>query len=214
MSRAARWACLCVPPCAAVNHARKIHVHLTTTLGSLVFVRWRLACSRHVARGDRVKDDLGDSYFWLARPELLLVPIKYCLFVCSAAVGSIIFFVWQFGPHSCFRSNSFYFYFPLPWWCVLVISFAILAALSFVTLPMYSLAVRMGSKVDASLAPRRIQRRLVLMAARARRRVAQRKAEEAAAAGEEEGVTLTLAGRAKTAVLSALPLARSPPLPS
>jgi hypothetical protein len=136
-----------------------------------------------VARGDRVKDDLEDGYFWLGRPELLLIPIKYCLFVCSAAVGSIIFFVWQFGPNACFRSRSFYFYWPLPWWCILVIAFAILAALSFVTLPMYSLAVRMGSKVDSSLASRRIQRQLLLMAARARRRVAQRKAEEAAAGG-------------------------------
>jgi hypothetical protein len=155
---------------------------------------------RHACRGGRVKSDLGAAMFWRARPELLLPPIKYVLFVSSAAVGASVFFAWQFGARSCFRSPSFYFAMPGPWWLVPLAAALLMLSVSAITLPMYSVAAHLGGGLKpVTLSP--MQRRLLALARQARDRVRARAAEErraAEAARAAEGVAgavAALAGR-------------------
>ncbi|PSC71161.1 alpha-amylase chloroplastic [Micractinium conductrix] len=123
---------------------------------------------RHVCRGCRT-NQLSSNVFWFSKPSLLLHPIKFTLFLCAFNVGSALFFLWSFGGASCpFTSHgeSFYFALVVPWWAMLLFTGLIFADASVRTLPLYSLAVQMGSDFKHHMLPRGIKEKLLLAAQR------------------------------------------------
>lgn len=138
---------------------------------------------RHVCKDGKVSC-LASNVFWFKRPSLLLIPIKFVLFLCSFNTASTIFFVWQFGVNSCYTSTDFWFAWSWPWWCSLVISWGMFLDLAFKTIPMYSLAVQMGSDFKHNMLPTGLKRRLLQIAAHAREQVAARAKENSVSASE------------------------------
>lgn len=124
---------------------------------------------RHVCRGARV-NQLSSNIFWWHKPDLLLHPIKYVLFLCAFIGGSALFFLWSFGPSSCPFSGSFYFALVLPWYTLVIFALLLFLDASMRTLPCYSLAVQMGSEFKHHMLPRGIREKLLLAAARIKRK--------------------------------------------
>eukprot|EP00887_Chlorella_sp_A99_P006529 scaffold3.g6529.t1 len=142
---------------------------------------------RHVCRHGRAAK-LASNVFWFHRPPLLLPVIKMLLFLCSFVFSTAVFAAWQFGPHSCFfTSEGFWWAWVLPWWMSLLFSGAIFLVLSLRTLPLYSLAVQMGSDFKRHMLPKGIKLRLLKMAVHVRQKHREQAAAEAAAAGKRGG---------------------------
>lgn len=114
---------------------------------------------------------LTSGVFYFNRPELLLIPIKLSLFICAYIYASFLFFVWQFSANSCPFHNGFYTNWVLPWWTILIFNTVIFLHMGAVTMPAYSLAVQMGSDIKAHMLPKKLQKRLLAVAAAAKRKV-------------------------------------------
>ncbi|DBA84760.1 hypothetical protein WJX77_002067 [Trebouxia sp. C0004] len=104
--------------------------------------------ARHTSRGGTVHR-LKPTIFWFGAkgPWVMLTTIRTLLFFCSFIYSSCIFFAVNFGRKSCFfttpglNTASL----PIPWWVVLIINSLVYFALSFITVPLYSIGVQMGS---------------------------------------------------------------------
>ncbi|KAL0030493.1 hypothetical protein WJX79_009941 [Trebouxia sp. C0005] len=104
--------------------------------------------ARHTSRGGTVHR-LKPTIFWFGAkgPWVMLTTIRTLLFFCSFIYSSCIFFAINFGRKSCFfttpglNTASL----PIPWWVVLIINSSVYIALSFITVPLYSIGVQMGS---------------------------------------------------------------------
>ncbi|KAL4859220.1 MLO-like protein 14 [Chlorella vulgaris] len=148
---------------------------------------------RHVCRGARV-NTLTSHVFWFGRPDMLLHPIKYVLFLASFMFSSAIFFVWSFGSESCpftAAGNAFWLAWLPPWWLVLIISGLIFVDAAMIALPCYSLAVQMGSDFKQHMLPSGVKNKLLLIAERVKAKhkaiLEQEAAEAAAAEGSQRG---------------------------
>lgn len=134
---------------------------------------------RHVCRHGK-ETELASNIFWFKRPSLLLPFIKFNLFLCSYLYSAPLFFAWQFGQHSCpFTNKGFWWAWVVPWWTSLIFGAALFLNLSLRTLPMYSLAVQMGSDFKHHMLPKGIKLRLLKMAEHIRDKNKQQKAERA-----------------------------------
>jgi mlo protein len=131
-------------------------------------------------RAGRLREDV----FWLGRPQLLLVPIKAALFVVSFLFGTLLLYLWQFGPDSCPFTTAFYPGWVLPWWTIPIFTGIILAHLAFCTLPTYALAVLMGSSIKANMLPQRLSKKLLALTDTMRRQMAEEREELARSGGE------------------------------
>lgn len=125
---------------------------------------------------------LDKDIFWFNKPELLLQPMKFCLFVCSFIFNSFLFFVWQFSAGSCPFSDSFYPRWVIPWWTIIIFNAVIFIHLATVTFPAYSMAVQMGSDLKGHMLPSRFVKKLLKAVEEAKRKVQLEK--EAAARAE------------------------------
>ncbi len=106
------------------------------------------------------------------RPELMLQPMKFCLFFTSYIYTSFIFFAWQFGSQSCAFTDPFYGNsWVLPWWTIIIFNTVIFLHLACVTFPAYSLAVQMGSNLKGHMMPSRFVKKLLKAVDDARREV-------------------------------------------
>lgn len=77
---------------------------------------------------------LVSNIFWFKKPPLLLIPIKFSLFLCSFIISTIIFFAAVFGPNSCpLGNNGFWFAWSAPWWTSIIFTMYIFLHLSFKT---------------------------------------------------------------------------------
>ncbi|KAL3145465.1 Mlo15p, variant 2 [Trebouxia sp. C0010 RCD-2024] len=120
--------------------------------------------ARHTARGGTVHR-LKPTIFWFGAkgPWVMLLAIKTLLFLVSFIFASLIFFAVNFGAKSCFfatpglNTASL----PVPWWAILVVNVLVYFALSFVTLPLYSLGVQMGSGFRQHILTPNVKNRLL-----------------------------------------------------
>lgn len=133
--------------------------------------------ARHTARGGAVHR-LQPSIFWFGQkgPWVMLTVIKTLLFLCSFIYTSLVFFAINFGVHSCFfhtpglNTPSL----PMPWWVVLIINTAVYLALSFITVPLYSLGVQMGSGFRPHILSPNVKNRLLDISKANKEKVRQR----------------------------------------
>ncbi|KAL0048084.1 hypothetical protein WJX82_007361 [Trebouxia sp. C0006] len=138
--------------------------------------------ARHTARGGAAHR-LKPTIFWFGAkgPWVLLMVIKTLLFLCSFIFASSVFFAIYFGPKSCFfaypglNSASL----PVPWFVVLIANAIVYLALSFVTVPLYSLGVQMGSDFRPHIFSPDVKDRLLQIASANKEKVRQRKLQEA-----------------------------------
>ncbi len=81
---------------------------------------------------------------WFRGPGLLTAAIRMVIFLCSLVFATTVFFAWQFGHSGCFFTDEvdlFGFGSVVPWWVSLVVAFFLLAWVSMVTLPVYSMVL-------------------------------------------------------------------------
>lgn len=123
---------------------------------------------------------LSAKIFWFNRPQLLLLPMKFSLFMCSFIYGSFLFFVWQFAPNSCPFTDSFYPQWVIPWWTIILFNTVIFVHLAAVTFPAYSMAVQMGSDLKSHMLPKRLARKLLAAVQDAKNHLKEQKAVEKA----------------------------------
>jgi hypothetical protein len=124
---------------------------------------------------------LETDIFWFNKPDLLLQPMKFCLFVCSYMFNSFLFFVWQFSPGSCPFTDAFYPRWVIPWWTIIIFNLLLFVHLAAVTFPAYSMAVQMGSDIKGHMLPSRFVKKLMKAVEDAKREVEREKAEQQAA---------------------------------
>mmetsp|Transcript_29769 Transcript_29769/g.95736 ORF Transcript_29769/g.95736 Transcript_29769/m.95736 type:complete len:628 (-) Transcript_29769:241-2124(-) len=130
---------------------------------------------------DGVVDKLDSNLFWFGSPHWLLSLIRYVLFVNALVISNCIFTAWQ-DPHSCYFSSQFYTghddadgriwrTFQFPFQARLVLALLNFVHVCFITIPLYSLAVQMGSNFRKSLMPESIQKHVMgwLMSVREKR---------------------------------------------
>ncbi|KAK9811612.1 hypothetical protein WJX72_006963 [[Myrmecia] bisecta] len=124
---------------------------------------------RHVCRGGAVHR-LAPNIFWFHKPWLLLPILKTLLFINSFIFSSTVFFASQFGPRSCFFTSHGYksTLFALPWWLILLLNVLLFLMLALNTLPLYSLAVQMGSDYKHHMVPQTVKDRLRELAQKTR----------------------------------------------
>ena len=115
---------------------------------------------------------LSTDVFWFNKPQLLLLPMKFCLFMCSFIYASFIFFAWQFSGGSCPFTDGFYPLWVLPWWTIILFNSLIFIHLAAVTFPAYSMAVQMGSDLKSHMLPKRLAKKLLAAVEEAKRHVA------------------------------------------
>lgn len=127
---------------------------------------------------------LDKDIFWFNKPDLLLQPMKFSLFVCSFIFNSFLFFVWQFSAGSCPFSDSFYPRWVIPWWTIIIFNAVIFIHLATVTFPAYSMAVQMGSDLKGHMLPSRFVKKLLKAVEEAKLKV---QLEKEAAARAAEG---------------------------
>lgn len=136
--------------------------------------------ARHTARGGAVHR-LKPTIFWFGAngPWVMLLAIKTLLFLVSFIFASLIFFAVNFGPKSCFFStpglNTASL--PIPWWAILIVNVMVYCALSFVTLPLYSLGVQMGSGFRPHILSPNVKNRLLDIAHANKEKARQRRLE-------------------------------------
>ncbi|KAA6422761.1 MAG: hypothetical protein FRX49_07296 [Trebouxia sp. A1-2] len=148
--------------------------------------------ARHTARGGAAHR-LKPTIFWFGAkgPWVMLTVIKTLLFLCSFIFASSVFFAIYFGPKSCFfaypglNSASL----PVPWFVVLIANAVVYLALSFITVPLYSLGVQMGSDFRPHIFSPDVKDRLLQLASANKEKVRQRKLQEA---GSGSGSSLGL----------------------
>uniref|UniRef100_A0A1D2A441 MLO-like protein n=1 Tax=Auxenochlorella protothecoides TaxID=3075 RepID=A0A1D2A441_AUXPR len=102
-----------------------------------------VAAVRHRCRGGRA-NVMGRRRRWFRGPGLLTAAIRMVIFLCSLVFSTTVFFAWQFGHSGCFFTDEvdlFGFGSVVPWWVSLVVAFFLLAWVSMVTLPVYSMVL-------------------------------------------------------------------------
>jgi hypothetical protein len=147
---------------------------------------------------------LDKDIFWFNKPDLLLQPMKFCLFVCSFIFNSFLYFVWQFSAGACPFSDSFYPYWVIPWWTIIIFNAVIFIHLATVTFPAYSMAVQMGSDLKGHMLPSRFVKKLLKAVEEARQKVQLEKeaAARAAEGSEKPAVFQRLFRKSATSQLS------------
>jgi hypothetical protein len=146
---------------------------------------------------------LQEHIFWFNNPELMLQPMKFCLFFTSFIFNSFMFFAWQFGPGACTFSDAFYGpTWRLPWWTIIIFNVIIFLHLAMVTFPAYSLAVQMGSNLKGHMLPSRFVKKLLKAVDEAKKEVEEerRKREQEQAAGGRPAVFNRLFRRSAGAI--------------
>eukprot|EP00891_Asterochloris_glomerata_P007905 jgi/Astpho2/7905/Aster-x0789 len=90
---------------------------------------------------------LAPNAFWFKKPWLLLPVIKALLFLNGFVFTSLIYFAIILGPQSCIfqQTHMLTASLPIPWWAIFIVTIYTSGSLSLITLPLYSLAVQMGS---------------------------------------------------------------------
>lgn len=121
-------------------------MNLAALLSVLVLNAKLIHIIRFACRGGAV-NDLTRNAFWFKRPALLLPWVRGVLFSLSFVFSSQVFFAWQFGPKSCYFTNAgFRAYAAWPFWVDTILAALLLLEMGLTTLPLYSLAVQMGSQ--------------------------------------------------------------------
>ncbi|CAM8915538.1 unnamed protein product [Rhodiola kirilowii] len=87
----------------------------------------------------------SDKYFWFGRPQLVLHLIHFALFQNAFQITYFLWIWYCFGLRSCFHSN-----FNLVL-AKLAVGVAAMFLCSYITLPLYSLVVQMGSHMKKSI---------------------------------------------------------------
>lgn len=129
---------------------------------------------------------LEKHIFWFNKPDLLLQPMKFCLFVSSFIFNTFLFFVWQFSVGSCPFTDAFYPRWVIPWWTIIIFNAVIFIHLATVTFPAYSMAVQMGSDLKGHMLPSRFVKKLLQAVEEAKRKVQLEKEAAARAEGSEK----------------------------
>ena len=137
---------------------------------------------------------LEERIFWFNKPELMLEPMKFCLFFVSYIWSSFIFFAWQFGSRSCAFTDPFYGKsWVLPWWTIIIFNAVIFLHLATVTFPAYSIAVQMGSDLKGHMLPTRFVKKLLKAVDDAKREVEEETKAKRQMAGAGDGKEAVMA---------------------
>ena len=101
---------------------------------------------RYACRGGR-PHRVRTTRQWWRSAKFLAIPIGGTIFFVSTIYSSILFFLWQFGPNSCFFESGapIWKWMPsaFPWWTSLIFSTFMLFWLSYVTVPAWVLVSHM-----------------------------------------------------------------------
>lgn len=144
--------------------------------------------TRYVTRGGAV-NKLDKSVFWFRKPQWLLPIIRAVIFSPSYLLASQVFFAWQFGANSCYFNNKgFRAYAAWPFWVDTILATLLILMLGLVTLPVYALAVQMGSTYKHFMIPASVKELMQGWGKRAKHRVKEAKEEEGMMGGAVKGL--------------------------